>query len=189
MAATTPARCETTCILCDAPVKIGDEIFPAAEATKEDGHGPGKLRWAHGVCFGLLPNPERWRPPLCRCWLRRGRCPMLEAGCCAFGHPEDHRGAEEGQGARRWGGRRRLVRNGHRAAALRVFLQATLSLEGLRSGTVLDVAGGKGTLSWELINCVGASHCVVVDPRPLDTRYLVKKWRSGHYEPHRTGTC
>ena len=217
--ATTPARYERSCCLCHGAVQLGDPIFPvrlAQEDSAATNNVNRGLLWAHGACFHLLPDPASWRPPGCRGWARRGRCPMLEAGCCAFGHDEALRGTEGAlqqqqrpdasstsssaaaaaaalaalgvpERKRRWGGRRNVVRNGHRNAAFRAFVQRTFGLELLRSGPVLDVAGGKGVLSWELLNCAGVSPCVVVDPRPLDTRYLSKKWRNGMYEPRRTG--
>ena len=59
-------------------------------------------------------------------------------------------------------------------------------LEFLREGAVLDVAGGKGELAWELLNCMGV-RATVVDPRPLVLGALDKKWRQGMFEPRRTG--
>ena len=86
---------------------------------------------------------------------------MLEAGLCAFAHdPSKRCTAERGTCC---GGRRRAIRNSYRAGAFRNWLLETFGLEKLRAGYVLDVAGGKGELSFELANCVGVSHlfCLV----------------------------
>ncbi|KAL3806228.1 hypothetical protein ACHAXA_008670 [Cyclostephanos tholiformis] len=54
-------------------------------------------------------------------------------------------------------------------------------------GVILDVAGGKGELSFELMNLSGAYECVVIDPRPLNLGMVVGKWTRGLYEPGRVG--
>ena len=56
-----------------------------------------------------------------------------------------------------------------------------------KDAVVLDVAGGKGELAWELINLTGVKHCVVVDPRPLNLALCRSKWEKGLFEPRRTG--
>ena len=70
------------------------------------------------------------------------------------------------------------VRNKERAGALRRFLLDTYGLEALQAGAgVLDVAGGSGSLAFELRNLNGVA-VTVVDPRPLTLRKLLRKWRS-----------
>ena len=51
-------------------------------------------------------------------------------------------------------------------------LMAAASAVGIR----LDVAGGQGALAFEMANLNGIS-VTVVDPRPLDLKRLVYKWR------------
>jgi hypothetical protein len=46
----------------------------------------------------------------------------------------------------------------------------------------LDVAGGKGYLSWELLNCMGINS-IVVEPRGTVFDRLNKKWVKGLFEP------
>ena len=67
--------------------------------------------------------------------------------------------------------------NGARAAAFRRFLMATFGAEALRAGSgVLDVAGGQGTLSFELLNCHRVP-VTVLDPRPkLNLRRAERRW-------------
>ena len=45
---------------------------------------------------------------------------------------------------------------------------------------VLDVAGGKGQLSFELLNLKGVP-TTVVDPRPLNVDKYSASFRMGHY--------
>jgi hypothetical protein len=52
---------------------------------------------------------------------------------------------------------------------------------------VIDVAGGKGELAWELINLTGVHDCLVIDPRPLNLELVKSKWDKGLFEPKRTG--
>lgn len=94
----------------------------------------------------------------------------------------------EGRKGACWGGRRALVRNSHKVSVFRVFLLQTYGIDFLNAAdcTVLDVAGGKGDLAWELVNCCGI-HAVVVDPRPISCGAKDKKWRQGMYEPNRVG--
>jgi len=49
-------------------------------------------------------------------------------------------------------------------------------VQALSAGPVLDVAGGQGALAFEMANLNGLS-VTVVDPRPLDLKRLVYKWR------------
>lgn len=121
-----------------------------------------KLVWGHDTCYKLLVHPPN--PPPCRHWLRTGRCPSLEAELCAFAHLEEEKSKEQGLG-RKWGGNRVKVRNTFRVSAFRNWLMETYGLELLLNGTVIDVAGGIGTLSWELKNCVGVK-ALLIEPRP-----------------------
>jgi 2-polyprenyl-3-methyl-5-hydroxy-6-metoxy-1,4-benzoquinol methylase len=68
------------------------------------------------------------------------------------------------------------LRNCERAGALRRFLIDQYGLQALSAGPVLDVAGGQGALAFEMANLNGLS-VTVVDPRPLDLKRLVYKWR------------
>lgn len=71
-----------------------------------------------------------------------------------------------------------------RVAAFREFLWSTFGAERLGPGTiVLDVAGGKGDLSWLLANLDGLSS-VVVDPRATDHSKIARTaaWYAEHPE-------
>lgn len=61
----------------------------------------------------------------------------------------------------------------NRVYLFREFLINTYGLAYLQGGVVLDVAGGKGDLSWLLSNVDGISS-VVENPRPTDHRHLHK---------------
>ena len=102
--------------------------------------------------------------------MRLGRCPSLEMGVCAFTHCDDERGKAATLDKQRWGGRRHFVRNQHKNSVFRIFLMQTYGMEYLNQhdGIIIDAAGGKGELAWEIINLSGVKECVVVDPRPLN---------------------
>ncbi|KAJ9447808.1 hypothetical protein DIPPA_01919 [Diplonema papillatum] len=155
-----------------------------------------------------LQRPLTWRIPVCRHWRLRGRCAVADAGLCAFGHPAACRlgggggGGVDGAAKRGWGGRRRLLRNKDKSSVFRVWLGDTFGLAWLRGEAgcprwdarpaVLDVAGGKGDLGWELRNCTGVRQVAVVDPRAacrLDSGFAAcaRKWRKGYWDPQRTG--
>lgn len=220
--ACTPSRYRFPCGVCSADIVPGDHMFPfvanpppststptwirsgeGSSSSLTDDFSPNEdkkprqtLMWAHRSCaaagFGPKGVPP---PPTCRHWSRLGRCPVRDAGCCAFGHEETDRGgdataASSASGGenekRRWRGKRRVIRNGHKNSALRIFLIRTYGVDYLRGGVVLEVAGGKGELSWELLNLVGVE-CVNVDPRPMSLNNAEARWRKGMYEPRRTG--
>eukprot|EP00571_Detonula_confervacea_P015906 CAMPEP_0172302942 /NCGR_PEP_ID=MMETSP1058-20130122/4580_1 /TAXON_ID=83371 /ORGANISM="Detonula confervacea, Strain CCMP 353" /LENGTH=441 /DNA_ID=CAMNT_0013013611 /DNA_START=86 /DNA_END=1411 /DNA_ORIENTATION=- len=145
--------------------------------------------WGHESCF----NPNLPPPPPCRHWKRLGRCPAKEMAMCAFLHDDDERGTSTSLDKQRWGGKRHFVRNQHKNSVFRIFLMQTYGMDYMinndaaRDGVILDVAGGKGELSFELVNLTGAKDCVVVDPRPLNLGLVEAKWEKGLFEPKRTG--
>ena len=73
---------------------------------------------------------------------------------------------------------RRPMQNAERAGVFRRWLCDTFSVELLRSGSgVLDVAGGHGSLAFELVNLDDVP-CTIVDPRPVERGFarLERKW-------------
>uniref|UniRef100_A0A6U3T390 C3H1-type domain-containing protein n=1 Tax=Ditylum brightwellii TaxID=49249 RepID=A0A6U3T390_9STRA len=235
----TPSRYTLPCGVCAALIVPGNLMFPISvnslsirnnssnlqkDAPVGGGGylGKGKkktgLVWAHNSCGEFFGKDGIPNPPPCRHWTRLGRCPVGEAGMCAFSHNEaDKRmdlslledaskinpSLDNTHRKKKWGGRRAVVRNDHKNAVFRAFLMQTYGLDFLRFGrccsggggkttdlspsVILDVAGGKGELSWEIINLMGVES-VVVDPRgPLVLRSMNRKWKRGMYEPKRTG--
>ncbi|KAJ1478640.1 hypothetical protein T484DRAFT_1904169 [Baffinella frigidus] len=82
--------------------------------------------------------------------------------------------------------KRRRVQNEFRCSVFRRWLEETFGLEMLRSGEgVLDVAGGKGELAFELVN-LSKVPATVVDPRPLRLGKYVERHRLGLYQPRRS---
>ena len=72
-------------------------------------------------------------------------------------------------------------RSGGAVGAFRAFLEETWGVEALGAGAgVLDVAGGKGQLSFELLNTLGIP-CTVVDPRELELSRWVDRFEYGRY--------
>ncbi|CAE8636777.1 unnamed protein product, partial [Polarella glacialis] len=73
----------------------------------------------------------------------------------------------------RRGKKGRVVPQRDRVFSFRDFVLQTFSREELQSGAVLDVAGGKGDLSWILVNADGIN-AVVVDPRVTDHTKILR---------------
>jgi hypothetical protein len=69
----------------------------------------------------------------------------------------------------------------YRVFTLREFILKMYDMSYLKSGTILDVAGGKGDLSWLFTNADGLES-VVVDPRITDHKKLTGtcEWLEGH---------
>ncbi|KAG2484381.1 hypothetical protein HYH03_016797 [Edaphochlamys debaryana] len=85
----------------------------------------------------------------------------------------------------RGAGRRSKVRNRWRVSAFRGWLLDTFGLERLCQGSgVLDVAGGKGELAFELLNLNGVPS-TLLDPRPMQLDRYVKLMQAGVYERSR----
>ena len=77
---------------------------------------------------------------------------------------------------------RKRLQNAEKCGIFRQFLVDTYGAERLRAGSgVLDVAGGRGGLGFELVNIVKAP-TTVVDPRPLGPGIarLERKWAKLH---------
>lgn len=74
---------------------------------------------------------------------------------------------------------RRRLQNDERSGIFRQWLCEMYGTEVLRGGSgVLDVAGGRGGLGFELVN-VSRIPCTVIDPRPIEPGLarLERKWR------------
>ena len=150
------------------------------------------------------PGTPPAMPPLCRHWAMKGRCDYGDR--CRFRHervpsddpPSTSGGVEEGdatadgtgyrpqqpqnqrEGATRFG-RRHHARNRNKAGDFRRWLVDTFGFDTLSSGEgILDVAGGKGELAFELRNISGIP-VTVVDPRPMRLDRYVRRFRSGIY--------
>ena len=69
-----------------------------------------------------------------------------------------------------------VATKGHRAGKFAEWLMATFGKEALTRGTgVLDVAGGRGDVSFELHTVRGVP-CTLVEPRPRKLNRLQHKW-------------
>ena len=84
-----------------------------------------------------------------------------------------------------FGARRRNVGNKAKCSVFRRWVLETFGHAFLCSGAgVLDVAGGKGELAFELRNVSGVP-VTVVDPRPMRLDAYVRKFRAGYYHRNR----
>ena len=193
----TVSRYTVPCSICSSDILPGDRMFamqPIAKKqidTDDDNVAADKNKkraaivWGHEACY----NPSLPPPPTCRHWQRLGRCPAQDMGMCAFRHDEKYKGISKSLDKQRWGGRRHFVRNQHKNSVFRIWLMQTYGMDYLNrtDGVILDVAGGKGELSFELINLCGIKGSTVIDPRPLNLRLVQTKWSKGLWEPQRTG--
>jgi hypothetical protein len=141
---------------------------------------------AHVECGKELP------PPTCRHFARRGECVFGEK--CAYAHPEEvgrfarlafeekmRKAESKGKIQNRGKGKRNKVRNRSRAGVFRRFLLDTFGETLLLSGTgVLDVAGGKGDLSFQLMN-LNNIRSTIVDPRQVYLDTVVRQYRTGMF--------
>ncbi|KAF4655657.1 hypothetical protein FOZ61_007463 [Perkinsus olseni] len=173
------AKVESTCCLCKGVVEEGAATFPMRFSPEK----PTRYLWAHLDCArekagGVLPEA-----PVCKHWKFHGRCLYKEK--CFFSHPlevleEYNRKQAE---IEENGGRKRNRGPGKRNKNLGCFKAGRgphLSVGGwrifLRGGSgVVDVAGGKGEIGFELKNLNGIE-ATNVDPRPMDLRKFVKKY-------------
>ncbi|KAK3250984.1 hypothetical protein CYMTET_39665, partial [Cymbomonas tetramitiformis] len=161
----------------------------------------------HTTCAAELNDGRPLIPPICPHWKKLGHCVREEK--CFYSHPPrqpppnaetatglssinqkfpssalslDNRKVQNpGRIQNRGAGRRNKVQNSQRAAFFRQFLINTYGLDILCEGTgVLDVAGGKGELAFQLTNlsCIPTT---VIDPRPLCVKPYVRKYHKGLY--------
>ncbi|PSC69351.1 zinc finger domain containing [Micractinium conductrix] len=147
-----------------------------------------------GTAAGTMVTPRSGSEVLvCKHWRARGYC--LHGERCLFRHPPERFAGRQAQLTASGSGagghaaaaaaaeaaafaprRRREARSSKfRASAFRRFLQTTYGCEALRQGAgVLDVAGGRGELAFELLN-LSATPSTVVEPRPLDLARRVRQ--------------
>ncbi|CAJ1414690.1 unnamed protein product [Effrenium voratum] len=176
------AELRSWCQECSTQIEPGDEVYPIEGVTP--GLKRSSLCWLHLACAQRLGPPP---VPPCKHFLRSGSCHY--GSSCFFAHPEEAgrlglerqllRKERPGQKvANRGEGRRNKVKNCSKASVLRRWMLDAFGAGLLREGPVLDVAGGKGELAWELLN-LNLAPAAVLDPRPLDLTSCEKKWRAG----------
>eukprot|EP00929_Paragymnodinium_shiwhaense_P111001 TRINITY_DN7840_c0_g1_i4.p1 TRINITY_DN7840_c0_g1~~TRINITY_DN7840_c0_g1_i4.p1 ORF type:complete len:436 (+),score=53.06 TRINITY_DN7840_c0_g1_i4:180-1487(+) len=190
----TQAWRSSTCICCDEGISAGDPVYPIEkrrlklEAATTGGRSG--LAWIHPPCASTLGGGEPPPLPICKHFARAGTC--LYEKTCFFSHPaevglqalarhSDRRANPTAKVANRGDGRRNYVKNGSRASILRRWLLDTFGIDSLRQGSgVLDVAGGKGELAWELLN-LNKIPATVVEPRGLELQAFRRKLSYGMY--------
>lgn len=116
---------------------------------------------------------------VCKHWKNKGVCRMREI--CKFSHPVELCGIDKRDRMRVGTWQRKPVINDGRAGVLRRWLLSTFGESYLNSGSgILDVAGGKGEVSFELLN-LNNIQCTVIDPRPLELDRFKRKLVCGFY--------
>lgn len=133
-----------------------------------------------------LGIPTSSNNAICKHWKRTGSC--IFGNGCKFEHPIQSltdgapvislRTSKSSSSTTK---ERRVVRKEGRASAFRRWLVSVFGVDYLNSNSgIVDVAGGKGELSFELLNLNGIQS-TVVDRRSLDIRTLSFKLQSGYY--------
>jgi hypothetical protein len=169
------------CPYCDGPTEAGDLVFPV-DVPGQSLDSTHRFQWSHVQCAwdkgggGLVP-------PICKHWKRKGKC--LFEQTCFFDHPQscleelELARQQQPKNRRKQNGKgkagRKKVRKDSRAGCFRRWLLDTYGKNYMLQGSgVLDVAGGKGELAFELVNLNDIT-ATVVDPRPLDLRAFTRK--------------
>ena len=155
-----------SCDLCGLGIPLQAHIWPIEpplEKVADDGpptkrRAKGKYWWVHVACAEKYLG--QLKPPPCIRFEKRGQCDYGED--CFYLHPSKDQlpapqlstsAAEEAAPGQGWA-KRKKIRNASKCSALRRFLIDTFGgIEGLRKGAgVVDIAGGRGDLSFELLN-------------------------------------
>jgi len=132
------ARRTSPCPACGAPIECGAPLAPLLGDN-------GRIRWVHPACAPAGEQP-------CPHWVRCGVCHLGDR--CALTHPPLDKtlpGAFANAAFTK-------------AGRVGVFRRFIVKEFGPLAGGVVDVAGGKGELAFELENLHDID-CVVVDPR------------------------
>jgi len=161
------------CILCQGKVEQGEEIWPVIKqggaSLNPGGRKVSAHAWCHLQCAKDAVGGGELVPPVCPHWLKKGSCGYGEL--CFYLHPVE--GLEELRkqlpDRKRIGSwKRSKLRNSSKVGSFRRWLLDHFSLDELAAGTgILDIAGGKGELAFELAN-LNKLPTTVVDPRPLE---------------------
>eukprot|EP00038_Savillea_parva_P013851 m.212969 g.212969 ORF g.212969 m.212969 type:complete len:472 (-) comp26317_c0_seq1:86-1501(-) len=178
-------QCNQTAAAADAPDDLATHtVTPRGDGTKvcapdsspdKDVYHKTRWLWAHQTCAADLTggDPER---PICPYFYRRGQCAYGDG--CFFAHR--HHPASHGSGVESTRSRKKR-RNVGKVSVFRRWLVDTFGVDGMKRGTgVMDVAGGKGELAFELMNLNGIPTCVI-DPRVVMVSEYVDKLRAGLY--------
>lgn len=158
------------CAICNGTIPPGSIARPAISTD-----GVKRIDFAHIDC--LAADDER--VPICKHWQSKGVC--VYESTCVFRHPEALRLTSDRARTRHGTWMRRRIFNEGRCGVLRRWLIEVFGYEYLRSGSgIIDVAGGKGELSFEFVN-LSDIPCTVFDPRPLELNRYRRKLDFGFY--------
>jgi hypothetical protein len=134
--------------------------------------------WAHFRCAAALCGTVPVRP-VCPYFYRRHSCAYGDE--CFFSHPPVNLALGSGATTGGQAPGRKKRKNVGKVGVFRRFLIDVFGIDRLRQGAgIIDVAGGKGELAFELINLNGVPACVL-DPRVVTVVDFANKLRSGLY--------
>ncbi len=201
------AKVRNLCHACNEHIEAGSRIWPLAKRNLEKMNG-GKIAqtrsisnnivyskafftWVHLNCAKVFLGEGTLSPPLCPYFAKHNTCGFGSA--CFYSHDiqpvnksDSHvahtiqiasEAKEEERDNANVHGNSKGCKSGH----VRRFLIDKYGVDFLNAGSgVVDVAGGKGELAFELINLNGVA-ATVIDPRHVDCTRCVKKLRHGIY--------
>eukprot|EP00924_Labyrinthula_sp_SR-Ha-C_P003087 maker-scaffold_50-snap-gene-1.12-mRNA-1 protein AED:0.00 eAED:0.00 QI:102/1/1/1/1/1/3/276/340 len=163
-------RYNQECFSCKQEIIPGSMMFPICE----DENRLNRV-WIHESCGKknqqlLLPE----RKPFCKHWMKKGRCNLEEK--CYFIHPKNVIPNQTPNTS----GRRRKTKNDGRANVFRRWIIENYSDIPFQNGIILDVAAGKGHLSFLLSNLHGCES-VALEPRNLNLSSYAKRFKYGMF--------
>lgn len=161
------------CCVCDESFTEAEVMAPLMneEGTEEKYF----LVFAHPYC---VRDEHAHRIPICKHWLSKGVC--IYQSKCQFSHPPEKAGVKSKLRGRHGTWKRRRVYNEGRCSAVRRWMLDVIGREYLMVGGCLDIAGGKGEFSFEILNLNGVAS-TVFDPRPLDLYRFKRKLEFGYF--------
>jgi len=148
------------CNICGKKISIGEACSPSE-----------KSGWVHFACF----QGSMEKLAICGFYRRFSKC--VHEKNCAYSHlliNVPFRRKRKKKRLKTW--------NKERATILRIFLLKNYGEEFLKQGSgILDVAGGNGMLSFEMLN-LNDIPVTVLDPRPLCLANALNRWEAGVYK-------
>ena len=181
----------TTCHLCLTTINLGDQIFPftrevddnsialANEVHNKMVFSRDKYSWCHIDCVCKLLGCEDKNnlvKPNCPYYVKKGYCAYGDS--CYYRHDDTVLTTQE---VYFYQSRTRKQRSQNYASKFRRWLVDKYGMTRLAGTNILDIGGGKGELSFELLHLVGVRSTTVIDPRSVNVSKYLKKLKSGRY--------
>lgn len=189
----------TICHVCNNAINMNEEIFPfvkkydkkrlATFNTKQNLLIFSKQThsWCHVECVCNILNcndKTKLLKPICPFYAKNKYCGYYDS--CFYRHDEsifdkknnilvtEHSNKNNIH-------KKRKKRNQNFATKFKNWLVENYGMSNLAQSNVLDIAGGKGDLSFELLHLVGVKSSTVIDPRIVNVNDVYQKLCAGKY--------